>query len=229
MSRHRNKMRKRTLLSWSSGKDSAWALHHLQQDPAIELVGLFTVVEQKYNRASMHDTRLEMLNRQAEAADLPLETVHLPEGCSNDEYDAIMRQFIARAASNHIDCIAFGDLFVGEIRKYRETQLYGSGIEPMFPLWGIPTKTLAHDMLSAGLEAHISSVDLNKLPSQLAGKKWSRELIATLPSHCDPCGENGEIHTIVVAGPMFKQKIPINIGAIVERDGFAYADIIPLN
>lgn len=221
-------MRKRTLLSWSSGKDSAWALHHLRQNPSIELVGLFTIVEQKYNRASMHDTRMELLQRQADAAGLPLETIYLPCECSTGEYDTLLQKFIQRAALERIECIAFGDLFVNEIRKYRENQLRDSGIEPLFPLWGISTKTLIHDMLSAGLEAHISSVDLNKLPAHMAGQKLSMELIASFPAHCDPCGENGEIHTIVIAGPMFNQRIPVDIGSIVERDGFAYADIIPL-
>lgn len=222
-------MRKRTLLSWSSGKDSAWALHHLQQNPGIELAGLFTIIEQKYNRASMHDTRLEMLQQQAEAAGLPLETIYLPTDCNTVEYDAIMQQFIQRAARDQVKYIAFGDLFISEIRKYRENQLYGSGIEPLFPLWGISTRTLIHDMLAAGLEAHISSVDLNKLPAYMAGQKLSVDLIANLPEHCDPCGENGEIHTVVVAGPMFNRKIPVDVGLIIERDGFAFADIIPVN
>lgn len=221
-------MRKRTLLSWSSGKDSAWALHHLRQNPSIELVGLFTVVEQKYNRASMHDTRLDLLHRQADAAGLPLEAIYLPDGCSTKEYDAILQAFIQRAALQQIHCIAFGDLFVNEIRKYRENQLRDSGIEPLFPLWGISTRALIQDMLSAGLEAHISSVDLNKLPAHMAGQKLSMELVSSFPSYCDPCGENGEIHTVVIAGPMFNQRIPVNVGNIIERDGFAYADIIPI-
>lgn len=221
------RLRKRTLLSWSSGKDSAWALHLLQQDPAIELVGLFTIIEQKHNRASMHDTRIDMLQRQADAAGLPIEMVVLPDECSNEQYDAIMQAYIATAARNQVECMAFGDLFVNEIRQYRERQLQGSGISPLFPLWGMCTQYLVETMLSAGLHAHISSVDLNKLPAQLAGKRWSKDVIAGFPDDCHPCGENGEIHTVVVAGPMFNKPIPVNIGAVIERDGFAYADIIP--
>jgi diphthamide synthase (EF-2-diphthine--ammonia ligase) len=199
-------MKKKTLISWSSGKDSAWALHLLRQDPGIELLGLFTAMNQKYSRVSMHATRLEMLQRQPEAVGLPIE-------CAN----------------KGIECLAFGDLFLEDIRKYRENQLKGTGIEPLFPLWGIPTSDLAEQMLSAGLEAYVSSVDLNKLPSRFAGQKWSRDLIAEFPKDCDPCGENGEIHTVVVGGPMFRNTILVRVGDVVNRNGFAYADIIPVN
>ncbi len=222
-------MKKKTLLSWSSGKDSAWTLHQLRQDPAIELLGLFTVVNQKYGRVSMHATRLEMLQRQAEAAGLPIETISLPDPCTNEQYDAIMRHFVAESAHKRIKCMAFGDLFLEDIRKYRENQLKGTGIEPLFPLWGIPTCDLAEQMLSAGLQAYVSSVDLQKLPLRFAGRKWSRELIAEFPKDCDPCGENGEIHTVVVAGPMFRKTIQVRVGKIVNRNGFAYADVIPMN
>lgn len=222
-------MKKRILLSWSSGKDSAWALHLIRQDSRIELLGLFTVVNQRYNRVSMHGTRLEMLQQQAKAVGLPLQTINLPDPCTNEQSDAIMHQFVMESAANGIECMAFGDLFLNDIRQYRENQLRGTGIEPIFPLWGIPTGELAEQMLSAGLEAYVSSVDLKKLQSRFAGRKWSRELIAEFPQDCDPCGENGEIHTVVVDGPIFQKAVPTIVGEIVERNGFAYADIIPIN
>jgi uncharacterized protein (TIGR00290 family) len=222
-------MKKKTLLSWSSGKDSAWAFHLFRQDPTIDLLGLFTVMNEKFDRVSMHSTRRELLQRQAEAIGLPLETINLPDPCTNEQYDAIMRHFVTESVNKGIACMAFGDLFLEEVRKYRENQLKGTGIEPVFPLWAIPTSDLAEQMLSAGLDAYVSSVDLKKLPSRFAGQKWSRDLIAEFLKDCDPCGENGEIHTIAVGGPMFRKTIPVSIGEVIERNGFAYADIIPMN
>jgi len=222
-------MKTKILLSWSTGKDSAWALYLLGQDPMVDIVGLFTVMNQKYTRVSMHATRLEMLHRQAEAVGLPIQTINLPDPCTKEQCDDIMRQFVTASSARGIKLMAFGDLFLEDVRKYREDQLRGSGIEPTFPLWGIPTGQLAEQMLSAGLEAYISSVDLKKLSRHFAGQKWSRDLIAEFPQGCDPCGENGEIHTVVVNGPMFRKPIPISVGETVERNGFAYADIIPMN
>jgi uncharacterized protein (TIGR00290 family) len=221
-------MKKRTLLSWSSGKDSAWALHLLQQDPRVELLGLFTVMNQKYNCVSMHATPMEMLQRQASDVGLPLQTINLPDPCSNAQSDAIMRNFVKESSAKGIECMAFGDLFLEDVRKYRSNQLKGTGIEPLFPLWGIPTRDLAEKMLSAWLEAYMGSVDLSKLPSHFAGRKWSRDLIAEFPRDCDPCGENGEFHTVVVGGPMIRKAIPVRICEVVERNGFAYAEIIPM-
>lgn len=222
-------MKKKTLLSWSSGKDSAWALYLLRKNPKIDLVGLFTVMNQKYNRVSMHATRLEMLQRQAEAVSMPLQTINLPDPCTNEQCNDIMWHFVRQAAAEGVQCMAFGDLFLEDIRKYREDQLKGTGMDPLFPLWGIPTGQLAEQMLSAGLEACISSVDLKKLPSRFAGRRWSSDLLKEFPEGIDLCGENGEIHTVVVGGPMFQRPIPFRVGEIVERDGFAYADIIPMN
>jgi uncharacterized protein (TIGR00290 family) len=221
-------MKKKTLLSWSSGKDSAWALLLLQHDPRIELLGLFTVLNQKYNRVSMHATRLEVLQWQANAVGLPLQKIHLPDPCTNEQCDSIMRHFVTQCSATGVECMAFGDLFLEDIRNYRSNQLKGTGIEPLFPLWGIPTRGLAEQMLSAGLEAYVSSVDLSKLPSRFAGRKWSRDLIAEFPEDCDPCGENGEIHTVVVNGPMFRKAVTVRICDVVERNGFAYAEIIPV-
>jgi uncharacterized protein (TIGR00290 family) len=222
-------MKKKTLLSWSSGKDSAWTLHLIRQDPEIEVVGLFTVMNQKYNRVSMHATRWEMLQQQADATGLGLQTIQLPDPCTLEQSDAIMHQFVAESAAKGVEGIAFGDLFLEDVRQYRENQLRGTGIEPVFPLWGIPTGELAEQMLSAGVEAYVSSVDLKKLPSHFAGQKWSKALLAQFPRDCDPCGEYGEIHTVAVGGPMFQKTVSISVGEVVERNGFAYADIIPLN
>lgn len=219
----------KTLLSWSSGKDSAWALHLLRQDPAIDFRGLFTVINQKYDRVSMHATRLDLLHRQAGEAGLPIQLIHFPDPCTFDQSDAIMREFVAQCTAKGIEQIAFGDLFLEDVRKYREDQLKGTGITPVFPLWKIPTNELAEQMLASGLSAYVSSVDLKKLPTRYAGRKWTRELLREFPEGTDPCGENGEIHTVVVDGPMFRKAIPVTVGEIVERSGFAYADIIPMN
>jgi uncharacterized protein (TIGR00290 family) len=221
-------VKKRTLVSWSSGKDSAWALYVLRQDPTVEVVGLFSVLNERFNRVSMHSTRAELLCRQAEAAALPLHTINLPDPCTNERCDAIMGEFVAGAATKGIECIAFGDLFLEDVRQYREKQLTGTGIDPIFPLWRVRTVELAEQMLAVGLEAYISSVDLKKLPASFVGRRWSRDLLKELPAEVDPCGENGEIHTIVVGGPMFKKRIEVEVGEVVQRDGFAYADIIPI-
>jgi uncharacterized protein (TIGR00290 family) len=224
-----NGMKKKTFLSWSSGKDSAWALHTLRQDPEIELSGLFTVVNRKYGRVSMHATRGDLLKSQADALGLPLQIINIPDPCDNTECDAIMRSFVDRAGEIGIEYMAFGDLFLRDIREYRESQLRGTGIRPLFPIWKIPTHILAEQMLLSGIEAYISCVDPQKVPESLAGRRWSGSLIAELPERVDPCGENGEFHTIVVGGPMFRESIAIYIGETVEREGFVFADIIPVN
>jgi len=215
-------------VSWSSGKDSAWALHALRRDPEVEVVGLFSTINERYQRVAMHATRVELLQRQAGAVGLPIQTISLPDPCTNEQYDAIMGGFIQNSVGTGIECMAFGDLFLADIRAYRENQLRATGIEPVFPLWGMPTGELAERMLAAGVEAYVSSVDLKKLPVRFVGRRWSRQLLAEFPPEIDPCGENGEIHTVIVNGPMFSHSIPVQIGEIIERDGFAYADIIPL-
>lgn len=221
-------MKKKTLLSWSSGKDCAWALHLLRQDPAIELAGLFTVMNQRFDRVSMHGTRSQLVHLQAAAAGVPLQVLNIPDQCPHEQYEAVMRQFIDGALAKGVERIAFGDLFLEEVRQYRQDKLRGTGIEPVFPVWGIPTAQLAAEMLVAGVEAYITSVDLKKLPASYAGRRWSRELLDQLPEGTDPCGENGEIHTAVVGGPMFARPIPVEVGEVVERSGFAYADLIPI-
>ncbi|WP_022948145.1 Dph6-related ATP pyrophosphatase [Methylohalobius crimeensis] len=216
-------------LSWSSGKDSAWALHVLRQTSTDRVTGLFSVVNERFDRVSMHATRVELLRLQAEAVGLPLQTIHLPDPCPNHRYDAIMGGFVADCAAQGTNSFAFGDLYLEDVRQYREKQLAGTGVEPIFPLWRLPTRELAEWMLAAGLEAYISCVDLKKLPASFAGRRWSRELLEKLPPEVDPCGENGEFHTIVVDGPMFAERIEVELGEVKQRDGFAYADIIPLN
>ena len=221
-------MRKKTLLSWSSGKDSAWALYLLKQNPTFEVLGLFTVINQESNRAPMHSTRLEMLQRQSDAMGLPISFISLPDPCTNEQSDSIIGHFVAESATKGIEYMAFGDLFLEDIRAYRQKQLKGSGIEALFPCWGIPTNTLAQEMLSSGIEAYISSIDSRKLPKDLIGRKWTTEIIDKFPMGCDPCGENGEFHTVVVAGPMFQRRISVEVSKISEQNGFAYADIIPI-
>ncbi len=222
-------MKKKTLLGWSSGKDSAWALHVLRKDPKIHILGLFSVTNETYRRVSMHATRLEILKRQADAVELPFHTINIPNPCSDEQCDAIMKTFIEESRSKGIECMAFGDLFLQDVRNYREKQLHGSGIDPIFPLWEIPTKTLAEQMLASGVEAYISCVDPKKLPAAFAGQLWSKTLLTELPAKVDPCGENGEFHTIAVDGPFFRSPIRVQIGETVEREGFIFTDIIPEN
>jgi len=221
-------MKKKTLLSWSSGKDSAWALHVLRKDPEINILGIFSVTNETYERVSMHATRLEILKRQADAAEVPFHTINIPDPCSDEQCDAIMKTFIEESRSKGIECMAFGDLYLQDVRNYREKQLHRSGIDPIFPLWEIPTKTLAEQMLASGVEAYISCVDPKKVPAALAGQRWSKPLLNDLPANVDPCGENGEFHTIVVDGPFFRSPIHVQIGETVEREGFIFADIIPV-
>ena len=215
------------ILSWSSGKDSAWALYTLQNNPDFEVVGLVTTVNREHSRVAMHGVRKALLQQQADAAGLPLHTLDLPYPCSNDEYESIMQEFITSMQNNAIKHIAFGDLFLEDIRAYRETQLKDTGITPVFPLWQLPTAALAREMIDAGLETHLTCVDPAQLSPDFAGRHFDHGLLDELPAHIDPCGENGEFHTCVTAGPMFKHAINIKPGDIVERDNFVFADFIP--
>jgi len=215
------------ILSWSSGKDSAWALYTLQNDPDFEVVGLVTTVNREHTRVAMHGVREALLQQQADAAGLPLHTLDLPYPCSNDEYESIMQAFVSVMQDNDIRHIAFGDLFLEDIRAYREKQMQGTGIQPVFPLWEIPTQQLARTMIASGLEAHITCVDPAQLSADFAGRRFDHTLLNDLPGNIDPCGENGEFHTCVTAGPMFKHAINIKPGDIVERDNFVFADFIP--
>jgi len=215
---------KRVLLSWSSGKDSAWALHLLRQQPDIELVGLLTTLNTEFQRVAMHGTRRSVLEAQAIAARLPLWIVPLPWPCSNEIYEQRMAEACNRAVAEHIDAVAFGDLFLADVRAYRETQLKPTGLEPLFPLWGIPTDKLAREMIAGGLRAKLACIDTKQLASTFAGRDFDEALLQDLPAETDPCGERGEFHTCVYAGPMFTAPLNIEPGEIVTRDGFVFAD-----
>jgi uncharacterized protein (TIGR00290 family) len=215
---------KRVLLSWSSGKDSAWSLHLLRSDPTIELCGLVTTLNAQFDRVAMHGTRRSVLEAQAQAAELPLWIVPLPWPCSNEIYEKRMAEVCRRAVDERIDAVAFGDLYLAEIRAYRENQLKNTGIEPLFPLWDIPTDALAREMIAGGLRARLSCVDTKQLPSEFAGREFDAALLNDLPQGVDPCGEGGEFHTCVYAGPMFTTPLSLETGEIVDRDGFVFAD-----
>jgi diphthamide synthase (EF-2-diphthine--ammonia ligase) len=215
---------KRVLLSWSSGKDSAWALHLLRQDPNIELVGLLTTLNEEFQRVAMHGTRRSVLEAQAAAARLPLSIIPLPWPCSNEIYEQRMADACSRAIDDGIDAIAFGDLFLADIRAYREKQLEPTGLEPLFPLWEIPTGRLAREMIAGGLRAKLACVDTKQLPASFAGRDFDEALLGDLPPETDPCGERGEFHTCVYAGPMFTAPLQVGPGEVVNRDGFVFAD-----
>jgi len=218
---------KKTLLSWSSGKDSAWSLHMLRQRSDLEVVGLLTTVNQLYQRVAIHAVRLELLQRQADAVGLPLHIIDLPYPCTNSQYEAKMAEFIEQAKHEGIECMAFGDLFLDDIRKYREAKLAGTGITPLFPLWQTPTGKLAKEMISGGLRAFVTCIDPAQLSGSFAGREFNEEFLSTLPDHVDPCGERGEFHTFAFDGPMFSKPVAIELGEITEREGFVYADLLP--
>jgi uncharacterized protein (TIGR00290 family) len=220
--------RTQALLSWSSGKDSAWALHVLRRDrPDLEIVGLLTTVNRVHDRVAMHAVRSQLLRAQAAAADLPLREVAIPSPCSNAEYEAAMGEAVARARAEGIEAMAFGDLFLEDIRAYRVEKLRGTGLEPVFPLWGLPTDALARTMIAGGLRARLTCVDPKALEARFAGRDFDAALLAELPASVDPCGERGEFHTFAYAGPMFRAPVPVVSGEVVERDGFVFADLLP--
>jgi uncharacterized protein (TIGR00290 family) len=217
----------KTLLSWSTGKDSAWALHLLRRDPDVEVVGLFSTVNQAFDRVAMHGVRVELLRRQAASAGLPLHLIEIPHPCSDADYARAMDAFTAQAKRDGVECFAFGDLFLQDIRHYREQLLHGSGIEPLFPLWGLPTAALAAAMIDGGLRAVLTCVDPRRVPAALCGRDYDAALLAELPAGVDPCGEYGEFHSFAFAGPMFSAPVALTRGATVERDGFVFTDLLP--
>ena len=217
---------KRVLLSWSSGKDSAWALHLLRRDPAIEVCGLLTTINAEFDRVAMHGTRRSVLEAQAVAVGLPLWSVPLPWPCSNEIYEQRMAEACERALAERIDCVAFGDLFLPDVRAYRENQLKNTGLEPLFPLWQIPTYQLARDMIAGGLRARLTCVDTEQLSAEFAGREFDETLLRDLPASADPCGEKGEFHSCVYAGPMFAAPLAIESGEIVRRERFVFADVL---
>lgn len=212
------------LVSWSSGKDSAWMLHVLRTANA-PVGGLLTSVNEEADRVAMHGVRTSILRAQAEAAGLPLTTIPLPDPCSNEVYEARMARCVADAVNDGFTHVAFGDLFLEDVRRYREDRLAGSGLQPLFPLWGRDTRDLSREMLQAGVDARITCVDQRLLPKEFAGRRYDAELCAELPPGTDPCGERGEFHTCVLDGPMFGSRIDAEPGEIVVRGDFVFADL----
>jgi len=222
-----DKTAKRVVVSWSGGKDSAWTLHTLRQQPEKYLVlGLLTTINQTFNRIAMHGVRRELLEAQGEAAGLPLWTIPLPSPCTNEHYERRMTNALHFLKRLGIDAIAFGDLYLQDIRQYREAQFGNCGLELLFPVWGIPTQQLAQEMLNAGVKARLSCVDPKSIPPEWAGRDYDQSLLADLSPSVDPCAENGEFHTFVYAGPMFRSPIPIRNGETVKRDGFVFCDLL---
>lgn len=192
----------------------------------VDVVGLLTTINEVYDRVAMHAVRRELLEAQAEAAGIPLWTIPIPSPCSNEQYEEAMGSAVTRAREEGIEHVAFGDLFLEDIRAYREQKLAGTGISPLFPLWGQPTRQLAETMIDAGLMAHVTCVDPGQITSKFAGRIWDRAFLAELPETADPCGENGEFHTFVSAGPMFPRRILVQAGVVTEREGFVFADLL---
>jgi len=222
-----NGLQMRALLSWSSGKDSAWALHMLRHRGEMEVIGLFTTINAAFDRVAMHGVRRELVEAQAEAAGLPLHVLEIPNPCPNTEYERVMGAFVAEQVAAGVEAMAFGDLFLEDIRRYREARLAGTGIVPLFPLWGIETGALAQQMIDGGLEAYVACLDPRKVPEELAGRRFDAKLLAELPEGIDPCAENGEFHTFAAGGPMFRSRIGVSVGERVTRDGFVFCDLVP--
>ena len=221
-------MKPKALLSWSSGKDCAWALHLLRQRGEVQVVGLVTTFNEAFQRVAMHGVRMELVQAQAKAVRLPLWTIPLPWPCSNEVYEERMRAVIEQTRSEGIRAFAFGDLHLADIRAYRERQLTGTGLDPLFPIWGTPADTphLARSMIASGLRATLTCVDPKQLAPDFVGREFDSSLLADLPPNVDPCGERGEFHTFCHAGPMFDCPIPVSVGETVERDGFWFADLL---
>ena len=219
--------RPKALIAWSSGKDSAWALHEARRAGDYDIVGALTTVTDTFSRVSMHGVREELLYAQLDAAGLPAITVRIPFPCSNEIYEQKMAAAMQDAVATGVTHIIFGDLFLADLRAWREAKLAAIGVTAVFPLWMRPTAALAREMIEAGVEANLAVVDLKKMPASFAGRRFDLGLLDALPAETDPCGENGEFHSFVSAGPMLARKIPVRVGETVERDGFAFADLVP--
>jgi len=218
---------KKVLLSWSGGKDSAWALHTLRQNPLYHVAALLTTVNEHFGRVAIHGFRQELLELQAEAVGLPVWKVPLPYPCSNADYESRMAAVCVQAVQEGFNAVAFGDLFLEDIRAYRIEKLTGTGLEPLFPIWGIPTDQLARQMVAAGLRARITCLDPRQLPQSFCGRIFDASFLADLPPAVDPCGERGEFHSFAYAGPMFSQTISVTHTHTVEREGFVYGELVP--
>lgn len=221
-----NGKRPKALIAWSSGKDSAWALHEARRSGDYDIVGALTTVTDSFQRVSMHGVREELLAAQLAAADLPSMTVRIPYPCPNEIYERAMAEALERAQADGITHVIFGDLFLADLRAWREEKLNSIGMSCVFPLWQRPTDALARDMIAGGVETYLAVVDLKKLDASFAGRRFDEALLADLPDGVDPCGENGEFHSFVAAGPMFTRRIAVTKGETVERDGFAFADLV---
>jgi uncharacterized protein (TIGR00290 family) len=217
--------RPKALIAWSSGKDSAWALHEVRRSGEYDIVGALTTVTETFARVSMHGVREEILRAQHGAIGLSSVIVPIPYPCPNEIYEARMAAVLEEAKRRGVTHIIFGDLFLEDVRAYREQKLAGTGITPLFPLWERPTAALAREMIAAGVETYLVCVDLKQLAKSFAGRRFDHALLGELPAGADPCGENGEFHTFVTAGPMLSRKIPVQVGEVVEREGFAFADL----
>jgi uncharacterized protein (TIGR00290 family) len=220
--------RPKALIAWSSGKDSAWALHEMRRRGEVEIVGALTTVTETFGRVSMHGVSEALLMAQLDAAGLPPVRVPIPYPCPNEVYEARMAAALSDAKAAGVTQVIFGDLFLEDVRRYREQKLAGTGIAPVFPLWARPTPTLAREMIEAGVETYLTCIDLKQLPKIFAGRRFDHALLNDLPSGADPCGENGEFHTFVAAGPMLSRRIAVQVGDVLEREGFAFADLLPV-
>ena len=218
--------RPRALVAWSTGKDSAWALHEVRRAGELDVIGLLTTVTAPYQRVSMHAVRIELLAAQAAAAGLPVHVVEIPAPCPNEVYEQAMADTLAAARERGVTHVVFGDLFLEDVRAYRESRMANTGMTPVFPLWGRNTAALAAEMLAAGVEAWITCADPRRVPRELVGRRIDEALLASLPAGVDPCGEHGETHTFVAAGPMLASRIDVDVSEIVERDGFVFADLV---
>ncbi len=219
--------RPKAWMSWSTGKDSAWALDIIRRQGEVEVVALLTTINTSSARVAMHAVRETLLEAQAEALGLPLVKVPIPSPCPNAVYEAAMEAAMRRARGEDVTHVVFGDLFLEDIRKYREEKLASSGMTPLFPIWGLNTAGLARDMVEAGLRAYLTCIDPKKLDVTFAGRLFDMNLLRDFPASVDPCGENGEFHTFAFAGPMFSKPIAVEVGEVVERDGFVFADVLP--
>ncbi len=215
----------KVLVSWSSGKDSAWMLHVLKEERSIEIGGLLTTMNEQFDRVAMHAVRRRLVEAQAEAAGVPLRTVPLPWPCTNEQYEERMRDAVSRAVAEGFTHVAFGDLFLEDVRKYREERLAGTGLQPLFPIWGSPTDQLAEQMVDSGLRSVLTCVNPRLLDRSFAGRQFDRSLLTDLPAGVDKCGERGEFHSFAWDGPMFDRPVAVQLGDIVERDGFVFADL----
>ena len=220
-------MGKKTLLAWSGGKDSAWALHALRSGGEFEVAGLFTTINQDTDRVAVHEVRRTLLVEQARAAGAPLHTIRIPRPCPNAVYERAIADFVAAAKRQAVTHIAFGDLFLEDIRRYRERQFADAGVELLFPLWGLPTRALAQEMTAAGLRAWIACVDTRRAPREWAGRVFDAAFVAAVPQGIDPCGENGEFHTFVFEGPMLRKPLSARPGPRTESEGMACVDLLP--